>query len=120
MAYQLFYHPNVVSDDIPEIPRNLRERIRKAIEDRLLVDPIKYGDKNLVYGNKAFEDTVEIVFNGSVVLPFDICLSDMSAIQYGVDPAPGIHPKYGDPYKYGGVVCYHAGDTVNFDNYRWK
>ena len=43
MEYNLFYHPDIAKEDIPSIPRNLKERIRKAIEQRLLLDPEKYG-----------------------------------------------------------------------------
>ena len=44
MAYHLFYHPDIKKEDLPEIPRNIRERIRNAIEERLLADPEKYGE----------------------------------------------------------------------------
>ncbi|MFH1996582.1 MAG: type II toxin-antitoxin system RelE/ParE family toxin [Candidatus Omnitrophota bacterium] len=43
MPYRLFYHPDIKKKDLPEIPRNIQERIRKAIEERLSVDPGKYG-----------------------------------------------------------------------------
>lgn len=43
MPYQPFYHPDIRKDDLPDIPRNMRERIQKAIEQRLLTDPAKYG-----------------------------------------------------------------------------
>jgi len=43
VSYHLFYHPDVKKEDIPGIPKNLRERIRKAIEGRLLTNPEKYG-----------------------------------------------------------------------------
>ena len=44
MAYRLCYHPDVAEEDLPEIPKNMQERIRKAIEERLLVGPGKYGE----------------------------------------------------------------------------
>lgn len=44
MPYQLRYHPDVPARDLPRINRNLQERIRKAIEQRLLVDPVRYGE----------------------------------------------------------------------------
>ena len=44
MHYQLFYHPDVKVRDLPEIPRNIRERIREAIERRLATEPSKYGE----------------------------------------------------------------------------
>ena len=43
MTYQLTYHPDVKSD-IAQFSRNIKDRIRKSIEERLLVDPIHYGD----------------------------------------------------------------------------
>lgn len=44
MSYRLFYHPDIKKEDLPEIPRNMKERIRRAIEERLLIDPEKYGE----------------------------------------------------------------------------
>lgn len=41
--YEVAYHPNVVSHDLPRIPRNLRARIFKAIEGRLMTAPTHYG-----------------------------------------------------------------------------
>ena len=42
MQYLVKYHKDV-STDIQKIPKNIKQRIRKAIEERLLVDPLKYG-----------------------------------------------------------------------------
>ncbi len=44
MPYQLRYHPDVPVRDLARINKNIQERIRKAIEQRLLVDPIRYGE----------------------------------------------------------------------------
>jgi len=44
MAYHLFYHQDVKKEDLPDLPKNIKERIRKAIELRLLIDPEKYGE----------------------------------------------------------------------------
>ncbi len=44
MPYHLFYHPDIKKQDLPEIPRNIQERIRNAIETRLLADPEKYSE----------------------------------------------------------------------------
>lgn len=44
MPYQLLYHPDVPKLDLPKINRNLQERIRKAIEQRLMADPVHYGE----------------------------------------------------------------------------
>ena len=42
MDYQPIYH-HEIPDDLADIPANIKERIRKAIETRLLIDPINYG-----------------------------------------------------------------------------
>ncbi len=42
MHYRPIYHPDILQD-ISIIPANMRERIRRAIENRLLVDPVSYG-----------------------------------------------------------------------------
>ncbi len=42
MDYKPVYHPEI-PDDLAAIPANLKERIRKAIETRLCVDPVNYG-----------------------------------------------------------------------------
>ncbi len=43
MECSLIYHPEVAKKDLPEIPANIKTRIRTAIEERLLNDPVKYG-----------------------------------------------------------------------------
>ena len=43
MPFEVQYHPLVKSKDLPGIPKNIHERIRKAIEMRLFVDPISAG-----------------------------------------------------------------------------
>ena len=42
MEYQPIYH-HEIPHDLAAIPANMKERIRKAIETRLLIDPISYG-----------------------------------------------------------------------------
>ena len=42
MDYRPIYH-HEIPDDLADIPANIKERIRKAIETRLLIDPINYG-----------------------------------------------------------------------------
>jgi mRNA interferase RelE/StbE len=42
MEYGLVYH-HEIPRDIAGIPGNMKARIRKAIEVRLLVDPVNYG-----------------------------------------------------------------------------
>ena len=43
MPYVLRYHPAVAGEDIPALPRNLRARIARAIETRLIAAPQQYG-----------------------------------------------------------------------------
>ena len=43
MDYKLAYHPEIIRD-ISGLPKNIKTRIKKAIENRLLTDPIKYGE----------------------------------------------------------------------------
>lgn len=43
MSYFIFYHPDVAKD-VSSFPRNIKFRIQKAIEDRLLEDPLRYGE----------------------------------------------------------------------------
>ena len=44
MEYKLLYHPDIKKHDLPKIPRNIQEIIRRAIEDRLAQDPFVYGE----------------------------------------------------------------------------
>lgn len=44
MSYTLFYHSDIHKEDLPDIPRNMQIRIRNAIQERLLTDPLKYGE----------------------------------------------------------------------------
>ncbi len=44
MAYHLRYHPDVRSKDIPKLNRTMRERIRRAIESRLVTQPEQYSE----------------------------------------------------------------------------
>jgi len=43
MDYKLLYHPEI-PEDISGLPKNIKSRISKAIEHRLLKDPLKYGE----------------------------------------------------------------------------
>jgi mRNA interferase RelE/StbE len=43
--YALLYRPEVVEEDLPRIPQNLRTRIVRAIESRLLTEPTRYGER---------------------------------------------------------------------------
>jgi len=42
VIFRLLYHP-LVARDIENIPANISNRIKKAIEQRLMVDPVKAG-----------------------------------------------------------------------------
>ena len=44
MSFELRYHPDVKSIDIPPLDAKLRARIRKAIETRLTEAPHLYGE----------------------------------------------------------------------------
>ena len=41
--FALFYHPDVISDDIPALNKDQRDRIKTAIEKRLATAPCDYG-----------------------------------------------------------------------------
>lgn len=43
MLFEVIYHPEVKTKDIPGIPKNVHDRIRKAIEERLLESPVSAG-----------------------------------------------------------------------------
>lgn len=43
MAFQVKYHPAVKEMDLPLINVKIRERIRRAIESRLMKSPHEYG-----------------------------------------------------------------------------
>lgn len=42
MSWQISYHPEI-ENDISGLPKNIKTRVQKAIEQRLLVDPMRYG-----------------------------------------------------------------------------
>ncbi len=44
MEYCLYYHPDIKKEDLFKIPNNIRDRIKRAIEKRLLKEPLKYGE----------------------------------------------------------------------------
>lgn len=44
MSFELRYHPDVKSIDIPVLSENLRKRIKNAIESRLMTAPHQYGE----------------------------------------------------------------------------
>jgi mRNA interferase RelE/StbE len=44
MPFTLHYHPAVRFEDLPLIDRRTKDRIRKAIEERLKTAPQEYGE----------------------------------------------------------------------------
>lgn len=42
-TYRVVYHDIVMAEDIPALPKTMRERIKRAVEQRLMQDPIGYG-----------------------------------------------------------------------------
>lgn len=51
MKYQILYQEEVISKHIPALPLSMKILIKRAIEDRLMVDPIRLG-KPLRYSLK--------------------------------------------------------------------
>ncbi len=49
--YQIEYLGSVVEEDIPTLPKGIKSTIKKAIEERLTVDPLGFG-KPLRYSLK--------------------------------------------------------------------
>ena len=43
MSYHIVYHPDIPKD-IESLPQNIKDRIKRSITERLLMDPIYYGD----------------------------------------------------------------------------
>jgi len=43
MAYKLLYHPAVLKQDLSKISSDIKSRIKKAIETKLLEDPVLAG-----------------------------------------------------------------------------
>ena len=44
MAYTLVYHPEVKTKDVPKLNRDIAKRIQRAVENRLAVEPQRYGE----------------------------------------------------------------------------
>ena len=49
--YQIEYLDSVVKEDIPALPKRIKNTIKKAIEERLMIDPLGFG-KPLRYSLK--------------------------------------------------------------------
>lgn len=43
MNFEVRYHELVLKEDIPKLPKNIKERIRKAIEEKLMTFPEHFG-----------------------------------------------------------------------------
>ena len=43
MSYEVFYHELVKKEDLPKLGAKIKDRIRKAIETRLMTSPDVYG-----------------------------------------------------------------------------
>jgi mRNA interferase RelE/StbE len=43
MTFTVIYHSDVVENDIPRLPKTMKNRIRTAIENRLDTEPASYG-----------------------------------------------------------------------------
>ena len=41
--WKLRYSASVIKDDIPRLDHAVKQRVRKAIESRLMTDPIRFG-----------------------------------------------------------------------------
>ncbi|MGQ0570723.1 MAG: type II toxin-antitoxin system RelE family toxin [Armatimonadota bacterium] len=39
------YRPEIAAEDLPDVPRNIRARIIRAIETRLMTEPARYGER---------------------------------------------------------------------------
>jgi len=42
-GFRVLYHPAVWEKDLPSIDAGVKRRIRKAIETRIMTDPLRYG-----------------------------------------------------------------------------
>ena len=51
MSYRIEYLESVVREDIPRLSKNVRDRIRRAIEQKLASHPVEFG-KPLRYSLK--------------------------------------------------------------------
>jgi mRNA interferase RelE/StbE len=44
MTYRIIYHPDIAKEDLPPIPQNIKDTIRRAIETRLIPEPYLTGE----------------------------------------------------------------------------
>ena len=41
--FDILYHIDVIRDDLPSLPKSAKELIKRAIDERLTVDPVGFG-----------------------------------------------------------------------------
>jgi len=78
MPFSVIYHPDVKAKDIPKLYGDIRDRIRKAIETRLMIAPHEYGEplrKTLKGYWKMRVGDYRVVFRiaGEEIVVFGIC-----------------------------------------------
>lgn len=78
MSYEIRYHPDVRGIDIPKLNRNIRDRIRRAIEQRLFSHPEQYSEplrKTLKHDRKLRIGDYRVVLriDMQVITVFAIC-----------------------------------------------
>ena len=78
MPYQLRYHPDVRSADIPKLNKDIQSRVRRAIEQRLLTHPEQYTEplrKTLKSYRKLHVGDYRVVLkiDGEMITIFAIC-----------------------------------------------
>ena len=77
-VYRLHYHPDVPAVDLPKLNRDIHDRIRRGIEQRLLEHPEQYSEplrKTLKTYRKLRVGDYRVVLKigGQVVTIFAIC-----------------------------------------------
>jgi mRNA interferase RelE/StbE len=77
MPFLVVYHPDVKERDIPKLNGDVRDRIRKAIETRLMVAPQDYGEplRKTLKGYWKMRVGYRVVFriDGKAILILGIC-----------------------------------------------
>ena len=76
--FSIIYHPDVKKQDIPKLNADVRDRIKKAIETRLMTAPQEYGEplrKTLKSYWKLRVGDYRVVFkvDGNEILILGIC-----------------------------------------------
>lgn len=77
MAFAVKYHPDVKKIDLPRINMKMQERIRKAIESRLMTAPQQYGvplRKNLRGYWKLRVGDYRVVFKVEGAVAYVLCI----------------------------------------------